>query len=483
MTYEEHLKAIFKRDDIRGVVGTELTDELVAEAACAFARRFKASATSSPLRVAIGYDARLSSPELALAAAKGVVDGGCLPVLLGMCSSEQLYYVCGVSGDEADAIQKWDCAGGIMVTASHNPAEYNGMKFVLAGGKPLDADGMTSLRETMAAIHAERLRQVALADEFASEMLRRSGWNDAAQAACCGRKLRIVVNAGNGVGWRAFAPCAARLERFGMEFVPFEGEPDGHFPNGVPNPLLPEFMGRLARQVKEQGADLGIAFDGDADRAGFVDEGGQVLAPAEVYTAVAGFKLANLPSGAPRPVIMRNLCCSQYILEAFRDRAVDVIDTPVGHGQIKRLMRSEEFKERVLFAGEHSGHYFYPEFFSVDSGIMTALTLLHCLQEDAANGRRLSQRFALVRRNYCWSGELNAQLATREAVMAVMAQTWLRTAERFGASAVRMEVFLDETTGLNRIRKAVATAEYAPAAMAFPDLKVCLDDGAGNGWW
>ncbi len=458
--WSRRLDGVFKRDDLRGVWPSPLSAGVVAVAARAFAEMLRERGASEP-GVAVAYDARTGSEELSEAASAGVALGGGHPVALGLASSEQLYFACGRHPGRFQ--------GGIMITASHNPAEYNGMKCVLAGGRPLTGGDLAELRRRMEALHAAEER-CDLAGEFAEHLLELGGF---AGAAPLTKPLKAVVAAGNGVGVAAFRPIAARLERLGFVFEYLDGEPDGRFPHGVPNPLLPEYMARLGEAVRRSGAQLGIGFDGDADRAGFVDETGAEVIPAQVYALVAQYKLSRLPQGAPRPVLMRNLCSSQLLKELFGGVA-EVVDTPVGHGQIKQLMRHPRYCGRVLFAGEHSGHYFYPEFYSVDSGMLTSL----CLLQVAREGVALSARLADWRARYRWSGEINWSLPSRERVFPAMQAVARHFEGRAGV--VRQEVRVDSELGLARVF--AAQGGYAPEALRFPDLKFIVDDGA-SGWW
>ena len=462
------LSAVFKRDDLRGVYPEAMNATIARVAARAFAELCGGAAPC----IAVGYDARLSSPELARAACEGVAAAGGRSVELGMVSSEQLYFACGQYPERF--------AGGIMVTASHNPAEYNGMKFLHAGGQPVTAEELAQMRQRMTELleKSEIIDYKVVADNcdlceaFAERMLALSPTPDARPSA----PLRILVAAGNGVGAKAFAPIAKRLESEGCEFVWLDEVPDGHFPHGVPNPLLPEYMSRIGEAVRAHGAQLGIGFDGDADRAGFVDETGTEIIPAQVYALVVQDRLAAW-RGAGKPVVMRNLCCSQLLRDLFAEVA-EVVDTPVGHGQIKQLMRHPRYRDRILFAGEHSGHYFYPEFYSVDSSMLTSLALIRRTQRLAAEGRVLSSVLDAWRLNYCWSGERNFELPSREQVFVAMREVWARLREIPGTQ--RYEVRVDAALGLPRAFP--GEGEYHPDQIRFPDLKVVLDHG-DHGWW
>ncbi|MBO4618650.1 MAG: hypothetical protein J5654_00925 [Victivallales bacterium] len=461
------LDAVFKRDDLRGVYPEAMNAEVAMLAGWSFAKL----CGKEPC-IAVGYDARLSSPELSRAVCQGVALAGGRTVKLGMVSSEQLYFACGQYPERFQ--------GGVMVTASHNPAEYNGMKFLHAGGQPVTSDELAKIRQWMTELHDMGATQEVpvcsescdLSEAFAERMLSLS----ATPKALPEKPLRILVAAGNGVGAKAFAPIATRLEQEGCEFVWLDEVPDGHFPHGVPNPLLPEYMSRIGTAVRAHGAQLGIGFDGDADRAGFVDEQGAEIIPAQVYALVVQDRLAGW-RGSGKPVVMRNLCCSRLIWDLF-DGPAEVVDTPVGHGQIKQLMRHPRYRERILFAGEHSGHYFYPEFYSVDSGMLTSLALIRRTQRLQTEGKCLSGVLSEWRKNYCWSGERNFELPSREQVYTALQEVWEQLQRVPGTQ--RVEIRIDPELGLPRAFP--GGTQYEPQAIRFPDLKVVVDHG-DSGWW
>lgn len=468
MISEQILDSVFKRDDIRGIWPNQLTTELAFLAGFAFAEFLRRSNDAKTLTVAVGYDARTGSADLAGALCRGLKDGQADCVMLGMVSSEQVCFACGRYPERFD--------GGVMITASHNPAEYNGMKFVLSGGAPLGGDDLLSLRRSIL-VNAQNVPALDLSDEFADFMLATSG---ADKLSAESAPLRVVVAAGNGVGCVAFSKLASRLQATGVfEFIELDGTPDGSFPRGVPNPLVPEYMNRLGEKVRECNAAFGIGFDGDADRAGFVDGNGVEITPSMVYALVASFKLDSAPADC-RPLLMRNLCCSRLILDLAEGRA-DVLDTPVGHGQIKRLMRHPKYASRVIFAGEHSGHYFYPEFFSVDSGMMTSLIVLQLVMKLQGEGKFLTDILADWRSRYVWSGEINFTLPSRDDIFQKMSFVWEAVSAQV-PGMVRQEVALDQDLNLYRVFS--AEAPYAPAQLKFPDLKgLCEEDGGKSGWW
>ncbi len=462
----ENLDQIFKRDDIRGLWPETLNSEiafLLGESLYELLAR-----RGLPETLVLGHDARKGSYDLSLAFLRGFGGQGGFTQFLGLVSSEQLYYACGRYAERYSA--------GVMITASHNPKEFNGMKFIHSGGLPFSREDLDALKKSL----QEKLNLPAvlpIGNEFADYLLALAGFS---KETASRPKVTAVIAAGNGVGAVAFAPLAERLEARGFRFFFLDPEPDGDFPHGVPNPLMPEQIERLGSEVRRRKADLGIVFDGDADRAGFVDRVGREIIPSQVFALVAQQKLAQ--NHIKKPLLMRNLCCSQLLQDLFGEPAsgVEMLDTPVGHGQIKQLMRHAEFRERILFAGEHSGHYFYPEFFSVDSGFLTALTLL-------AEVRRLKQQkielptlLAGWRKTYQWSGEINYLLPDQAAANAVLREL----EQHFGSrpDTRRQGIALDSELGLFRVFD--LNGEYHPESRDFPDLKMIRQmPGEKSGWW
>ncbi len=460
------IRSVLKRDDLRGL----WPDPFCAEAALLFGEAFvallAAGGTPQPC-VVVGHDARQGSLELSLAFCRGVRNAGGSVEWLSLVSTEHVYYMTGRYP------QRY--AGGAMITASHNPKDYNGIKFVAAGARPLNQAELLQLCDEA----VRRLPPLAVRDpraEFADFAL------DCAKLDSLPRTDQalypVVVAAGNGVGAHAFAPLAERLTPWGFRFTFMDPEPDGRFPHGVPNPLLPGFVRRLRAAVRAQQAVLGIGFDGDGDRAGFVDGSGREISASQVLALTAESKLATV--GGPA-VIMRNLCCSQLLVDQFATRpGVTLLDTPVGHSKIKLLMRHDAYRERVVVAGEHSGHYFYPEFFHVDSGMLTALYMLRRVAAESARGRRLDQHLQPWRRRYAWSGELNYEFPSAERpgeVLDTLAATCATPGSR------RYEVSANPALGgLDCVR--IAPAPYRRAAMKSPDLKLEFVDPDGrSGWW
>ena len=290
------VEACFKRDDMRGIWPFELNAEVARLTGRAMAELLAANADGKK-EIVLGHDARLGSFDLLTAFAHGVEEAGGRCTSIGLASTEQVYYACGRYADRF--------AGGAMVTASHNPRDYNGLKMMRSGAVPFSAEDLAFIRLRVLQL-LEPVPVMPVGEEFAEYMLHLAGFDAWKPLGCV---LKIVVMAGNGVGAVAFRPIAKQLEVFGLDTVFVEDTPDGSFPRGVPNPLLPDFNKRLAEAVKENKADLGIGFDGDADRAGFVDHTGTPVEASHILALVSQRKLAACK--IHKPVVLRNICGSQ----------------------------------------------------------------------------------------------------------------------------------------------------------------------------
>ena len=499
----EVVNAVFKRDDVRGLWPNHLTASLMSRIAEGFVAllRTKFPSAGSPC-VAVACDGRTSSQELLLAFCEGVARAGGRAVRLGLASTEYIYFAAGERADRYD--------GAAMITASHNPKDYNGVKMVLKDCVPLGKSELDWIKG-----HVVRgLPELCdVRDAFADRVLELSGVMDAATAE---EPLVVVVEAGNGMGAQAFAAIAARLDATGkFRFAFSNAEPKGDYPNGVPNPVDDEYKKRLSSLVTGAesrkalrelfgggGADLGVCFDGDADRAGFVDHEGADITPSEVCALVAARLLANKhgielvdpgPAGEPLTV-MQNQCCSKLLDHLCgRDPRVDLMVTAVGHGKIKLLMRHYRDQGRtVVFAGEHSGHYFYPEFHYVDSGMLTTLHMLAIAAEAKAQERTLRDVLddlkERARGPYCWSGEVNFTFDDRAALLRGMRRVYDERASYLeGGVGVRIEVKeIEEGSDLYEAETVREGEPYDPekGVPEPPDLKVevTAQDGQ-SGWW
>ncbi|HEY6649327.1 MAG TPA: phosphomannomutase/phosphoglucomutase [Mycobacterium sp.] len=364
--------------DVRGLVGEELDEGFVADVGGAFARLVRDGASE----VVIGYDMRASSPSLAAAFAEGVMAQGLDVVRIGLASTDQLYFASGLL----------DCPGA-MFTASHNPAAYNGIKLCRAGAKPVGKDtGLTAISEDIIAgvpafdgPRGTICDRDVLADygEFLRSLVSLSEQ----------RPLRVAVDAGNGMGGHTTPAVLGVIPSIRM--LPLYFELDGTFPNHEANPLEPANLVDLQAYVVETGADIGLAFDGDADRCFVVDEKGHPVSPSAVTALVAAREL-NREIGA---TVIHNLITSRAVPELVAERGGTPVRSRVGHSYIKALMADTG----AIFGGEHSAHYYFRDFWGADSGMLAALHVLAALGEQ---DRPLSELMADYQR-YEASGEIN----------------------------------------------------------------------------
>jgi phosphomannomutase len=367
---------VFKAYDVRGVVPSELDADGAYRIARAYVDVFDVK------RIAIGHDMRLSSPELVEAAIRGATDAGADVDEIGLIGTEMLYFAVADGGYD----------GGLAVTASHNPAEYNGMKIVRRGALPVGGDtGLDKVRDVALggsfreAAHGTRRRRDVL-DAFADRVLQIVDVDGIAP-------LKVVLDGGNGMAGTMLAPVLPRLP---ITAIPCFMEPDGSFPDHQPNPLLPENREFIIERVKREGADLGIAWDGDADRCFFVDDEGEFV-PGDFITALlAEAVLERHPGGT----VLYDLRASRAVPDTVARCGGRAVKCRVGHAFIKARMREEE----AVFAGEVSGHYYFRDYFSVDTGIVPALVLLEVISR---KGGSLAQLVRPLRERYFISGEIN----------------------------------------------------------------------------
>jgi phosphomannomutase len=374
---------VIKAYDIRGLVGEEIDESLVAEVGAAFAALMRGEGAQ---RVAIGYDMRDSSPSLAAAFATGVTDQGLDVVRIGLASTDQLYFASGLLG----------CPGA-MFTASHNPAAYNGIKLCRAAALPVGADtGLKVITEDLIAGVATYDGQPGtstdrdvLADygEFLRSLVETSGL----------RPLRVAVDAGNGMAGHTTPAVLGAIDS--ITLLPLYFELDGSFPNHEANPLDPANLLDLQFYVRETGADIGLAFDGDADRCFVVDERGLPVSPSTVTSLVAARELGR-EIGA---TVIHNLITSRAVPELVSERGGTPLRSRVGHSYIKALMA----ETGAIFGGEHSAHYYFRDFWGADSGMLAALHVLAAL---GVQDRPLSELTADYQR-YESSGEINFKVA------------------------------------------------------------------------
>ncbi|MCX2934230.1 phosphomannomutase/phosphoglucomutase [Mycobacterium sp. CVI_P3] len=377
------VRRVIKAYDVRGLVGKEIDEDFVSEVAAAFARLIRAEGGQ---RVSIGYDMRESSPVLAKAFAEGVTAQGLDVVRIGLASTDQLYFASGFLG----------CAGA-MFTASHNPAAYNGIKLCRAGAKPVGEDtGLAVIRDEVIAgvpIYDGTRGQIHDQDVLADygDFLR--SLVDMADL----RPLRVAVDAGNGMAGHTTPAVLGPISS--LTVLPLYFELDGSFPNHEANPLEPSNLVDLQKFVVDTGADIGLAFDGDADRCFVVDERGEPVSPSAVTALVAGRELTR-EIGA---TVIHNLITSRAVPELVIERGGTPVRSRVGHSYIKALMADTG----AIFGGEHSAHYYFRDFWGADSGMLAALHVLAALGEQ---DRPLSELMASYQR-YEASGEINFRVA------------------------------------------------------------------------
>jgi phosphomannomutase len=370
---------VIKAYDVRGLVGAEIDESLVTDVGAAFARLMR---DEDARQVVIGYDMRDSSPSLAAAFGAGVTAQGLDVVRIGLASTDQLYFASGLL----------DCPGA-MFTASHNPAAYNGIKMCRAGAKPVGAEtGLTAIRDDLVAgVPAYHGPAGTVGDKdvladygaFLRSLVNTAGL----------RQLRVAVDAGNAMAGHT-APAV--LGPIGsITLLPLYFELDGSFPNHEANPLDPANLADLQKYVGAVGADIGLAFDGDADRCFVVDERGQPVAPSTVTALIAARELGR-EIGA---TVIHNLITSRAVPELVVERGGTPVRSRVGHSYIKALMADTG----AIFGGEHSAHYYFRDFWGADSGMLAALYVLAALGEQQ---RPLSELTADYQR-YESSGEIN----------------------------------------------------------------------------
>jgi phosphomannomutase len=392
------LDAIFKAYDVRGLVPEQFDERIARAVGVAFAR-FVAAADPSVTRVLVARDMRPSGVGMVAAFAEGVTSQGLDVVDLGLGSTDLLYFASG-SLD----------APGAMFTASHNPAQYNGIKFCSSGARPIGEDsGLREIRDTTAAALEGRVPDAAtsgsrseqdLLDAFAAHV--RSFVDVEALAP-----LKVVADTANGMGGLVLPAVFSTLP-FDLEVM--YGELDGTFPNHPADPIQPENTADLRARVVEVGADVGLAFDGDADRVFLVDEQGAGLSGSTTTAIIA----AGILDKHPGETVIHNLICSKTVPEVVREHGGTPVRTRVGHSFIKQVMA----ETGAIFGGEHSAHYYFRDNYRADSGLIAALVVLEQL---SVAGVSLSELRAPFER-YAASGEINTRVADTAAVIERVAE-------------------------------------------------------------
>src|ERR1700731_1002419 len=372
---------VIKAYDVRGLVGEEIDESFVTDVGAAFARLVRDGGDAAE-RVAVGYDMRESSPALAAAFAEGSMAQGLKAVRIGLASTDQLYLPAGLL----------DCPGA-MFTASHNPAAYNGIKLCRAAAKPVGRDtGLTAITDDV--IAGVPPYDGALGDIVDRDVLRDYGEFLRSLVNLSGmRPTRVAVDAGNGMAGHPTPAVLGPISSITVE--PLYFELDGSFPNHEANPLDPANLADLQAYVQESGADIGLAFDGDADRCFVIDQRGLPVSPSTVTALVAAREL-HREIGA---TVIHNLITSRAVPELVVEHGGTPVRSRVGHSYIKGLMADTG----AIFGGEHSAHYYFRDFWGADSGMLAALHVLAALGEQQ---RPLSELPADYQR-YESSGEIN----------------------------------------------------------------------------
>ena len=409
------LEQIFKAYDVRGVVPDQLDARLAYAIGGAFAQFAGRDGSGGPggsgsNTVLVARDMRPSGVELTQAFTKGVTDQGVDVVDLGLASTDLLYFASG----------RLD-APGAMFTASHNPAQYNGIKFCLAGAKPVGQDtGLAAIQE-LAAAGPVRDESRAPGSVTEQDLLAEFGAHVMSFVDVANMKpLKVVADTANGMGGHVVPGVFAQLP-FDLEIL--YAELDGTFPNHPADPIQPENLVDLQERVLETGADIGLAFDGDADRVFLVDDLGQPVSGSLTTSMVAKAMLAKKPGST----ILHNLICSKAVPEVVRENGGTPIRTRVGHSFIKEEMA----KTGAVFGGEHSGHYYFLDNYRADSGLIAAVVILEML---CTSGQKLSDLRKPFER-YAASGEINTTVDDPQAVIDRVAAHF----EAAGASLDRMD--------------------------------------------
>ena len=404
---------IFKAYDIRGLVDSEITPDFTFATGLAFARFLQQE--RQPATVVVAQDMRPSSPALADAFSAGVTATGLDVIRIGLASTDMLYFASGKLG-----------LPGAMFTASHNPAAYNGIKLCLSSARPIGKEsGLQVIERFVRQGSPLEIRSVGvetkqeMLEEYVDHLLSLVNLDSI-------RPLTVVIDAGNGMAGHTAPAIFARLN---CTVIPMYYELDGSFPNHEANPIDPDNLRDLQRAVKKHKADLGLAFDGDADRCFLVDENGQAINPSDLTSLIAHRELVKHPGST----IIYNLISSRAVLEVIQENGGTGLRSRVGHSYIKAMMAESE----AIFGGEHSGHFYFKDFWRADSGALAALHAIAALGETKSS---ISQILAPYQR-YVSSGEINSTVKDAQAAMASVEKTF----------AVRKAVEVDHLDGLSVI--------------------------------
>src|SRR5262245_14214686 len=390
------MAGIFKAYDIRGIVPTQLNEEIARAIGLSFQHVLDAEDRANGNTVVVSRDMRAHSPGLERALIDGLTAGGLDVVEIGLAATPMNYF----------AISHLKAAGGVQVTASHNPAQYNGFKFSRHGARPVSGDhGIALMEEKVKSGDLPRasqpgtISQANVSEDYKSHVL--SFLKD-------GKRLKVVVDAANGMG-TIDRPI---LEAMNIELIPLYFELDGTFPNHEPNPLREENLRDLMRAVREHGADLGVSFDGDADRAAFIDETGQSIGSDLMTGLIAG----ELLKREPGKVVVYDLRSSRAVAEYIREHGGVPMRERVGHSFIKATLRKHE----GIFGGELAGHYYFRDHSYADCPLLSVVEVLNLLR---SSGKPLSALVAPLRR-YAKSPEINFEVEDKQGKMEELARRY-----------------------------------------------------------
>ncbi|MEW1981613.1 phosphomannomutase/phosphoglucomutase [Citricoccus sp. NPDC079358] len=465
MTTSVDLSQSFKAYDVRGIVGDTITEGSVRAVGAAFVDVLGLAGS----RVLVGGDMRPSSPGFARAFAEGATSRGADVVMLGLISTDMLYYACGV-----------EQAAGVVFTASHNPAAYNGMKMAQAGAVPVSSDtGLYEIRDVAQRyLEAGEIPAVETTGVVSEQDLL------AAYAAYLRslvdlsgiRELKVVVDAGNGMAGMTTPAVLGDtvLEGLPLQIEPLYFELDGTFPNHPANPLEPENLRDLQAAVVAHGADLGLAFDGDADRCFVIDETGEPVSPSAVTGLVARREIARARAGdtvngavqAPEaePVIIHNLITSHAVPELVAAEGGRAVKTRVGHSFIKAVMAAEG----AVFGGEHSAHYYFRDFYNADTGMLAAMHVLAALGTQQTPLSELAAEYD----PYTASGEINSEVEDKAGAVARVLQAF---APSLAADAT--------TAGEDTVSAAVDAEDLAGTGVLVDRMDGTTVTAVDGTWW
>ena len=374
---EAGIKASFKAYDIRGCVPDELDEEFAVNLALALAAEF------APKRVVVGRDVRLSGPSLVAAFAGSLAGQGVELTDIGVCGTEEIYFAAGSENFDL----------GLVFTASHNPAEYNGIKLVKAGAVPVSRDsGLFAVRDRM--LNRDYKAYSGASGRVVQGSFRNNYLDFLLQNAQNAPRLKVVMNPGNGCAWPVLEKLLPQIPN--IEPVLINAEPDGNFPNGVPNPLLPERRADTARAVLKHGADLGLAWDGDFDRCFFFDSEGKFV---ESYYLI-GLFARNILDANPGAKVIHDTRLYWNTREMVKNAGGEAVMGKTGHAFMKERMRAEN----AVFGGEMSAHFYFKDFYCCDSGMLPWLKLLEIM---AKSGKSLGHLVGERVSRFPCSGEIN----------------------------------------------------------------------------